>query len=142
MRDTLTYHLSRRDHHQREADKWQALLVQATSNDTTQKASSPEPAPIKANGASGKTHPGKQPQSKAKYVENAIVGSGILGVTAIEIRKRAKAEGVHVATNFPYRQASRMIENGKVWKDEAGRYFHTSFVPVPEISSSAQETSH
>jgi len=143
MRDTLVYHTSRRDFHQREAEKWQNLLAQATASEELRKERKPEAAPVKGNGRDSRAvEPTKKPQSIVQFVENAIVSSGILGVTAMDIRKQAKNSGVHVATNFPYRQASRMIGAGKVWKDSSGRYYHTSFVPEPKDSISAQETSH
>jgi len=81
----------------------------------------------------GKLYYGEQ-GTKINYVRQLLTNSGTTGITAAEMRKRARKDGIAVNAAFPYAVLKRLVER-KEAKEAEGR-----FLPVKKVVSLKEQT--
>jgi hypothetical protein len=140
MRETAKYHREQSAFHEHEASKWEASIATLTEKGAEAK-SAHVPVP--------QSHPALKVESdvplpakitKGKFIEETIRASGLAGISALDIRQKAKQKAMKIAPNFPYRQMRKLLDDRKVWKDKKGLYFHSEVLSIsPSPQGSAQE---
>jgi hypothetical protein len=122
LQEALKYHRDEIASHEREVRRLEVAMAALSAPEATNPAKPIEIAAVAEKSPTAKI-------TKGELVEEMVRSQGLNGVAALVIRNKAKAQGTKIAPNFPYRQLSKLVAVGKVWKDKNGLYFHSQIIP-------------